>query len=137
MNSCDILETNLIYSEMIRAYVMQKEFIKESENRVDINQLSYYPSIIANRWLSVRLETVGNLVVLFASLFAVIGKESGVDPALTGLSISYALSVTQTLTYFMRMSAELETNVVAVERIKEYCETPQVLTCSFAAEIWL
>ena len=40
MNSCDILETNLIYSEMIRAYVMQKEFIKESENRVDINQLS-------------------------------------------------------------------------------------------------
>jgi len=33
----------------IRAYGMQNKFIKESEARVDNNQLSYFPSIVANR----------------------------------------------------------------------------------------
>ena len=78
---------------VIRAYGQEQRFIKESESRVDYNQVCYYPSIIANRWLSVRLETIGNLIVLFASLFAVIGRENGIDPGLVGLSISYALSV--------------------------------------------
>lgn len=81
-------------ASVIRAYSQEQRFIKESESRVDLNQVCYYPSIVANRWLSVRLETIGNLVVLFASLFAVIGREKGtVDPGLVGLSISYALSV--------------------------------------------
>nr|QST14985.1 ABCC1-1 protein [Diaphanosoma celebensis] len=116
---------SLTGAPVIRAYGAQKRFIAESERRVDVNQICYYPSITANRWLAVRLESVGTLVVLFASLFAVIGRDSGVDPGLVGLSISYALNVTQTLTYFMRMMSELETNIVAVERIKEYCEIAQ------------
>ena len=80
-------------ASVIRAYGQQQRFIIESENRVDTNQICYYPSIIANRWLTVRLETVGNLVVLFAALFAVIDREN-LDPGLVGLSISNALNVT-------------------------------------------
>ena len=30
------------------------------------------------------------------------------------------------MTYFMRMTSEVETNIVAVERLKEYCEVVQV-----------
>ena len=41
-----------------------------------------------------------------------------------GLSVSYALAITQTLNWLVRMTSELETNVVSVERIKEYSETP-------------
>ena len=77
---------------MIRAYGQETRFMDESERLVDVNQKSYYRSIIANRWLSLRLETIGNLVVLFAGLFAVIGRDS-LDPGLAGLSISYALNV--------------------------------------------
>ena len=77
---------------MIRAYGQETRFMDESERLGDVNQKSYYPSIIANRWLSLRLETIGNLVVLFAGLFAVIGRDS-LDPGLAGLSISYALNV--------------------------------------------
>ena len=36
---------------------------------------------------------MGNLVVFFAAMFAVIARES-LDPGLVGLSISYSLSVT-------------------------------------------
>lgn len=33
----------------IRAYGKEQEFIVESQRKVDFNQTSYYPSIIANR----------------------------------------------------------------------------------------
>uniref|UniRef100_A0A667YGH3 ATP-binding cassette, sub-family C (CFTR/MRP), member 12 n=1 Tax=Myripristis murdjan TaxID=586833 RepID=A0A667YGH3_9TELE len=58
---------------------------------------------------------LGNLVVFFSSLFAVISRNS-LNSGLVGLSISYALNVTQTLNWLVRMTSELETNIVAVER---------------------
>ncbi|XP_032672071.1 multidrug resistance-associated protein 1 isoform X3 [Odontomachus brunneus] len=111
---------------IIRAYGVQDQFIHESENRVDINQVCYYPSIIANRWLAVRLEMVGNLIIFFAALFAVLGRDSpDMSAGIVGLSVSYALQITQTLNWLVRMTSDVETNIVAVERIKEYGETTQ------------
>ncbi|CEF71344.1 ATP-binding cassette sub-family C member 8 [Strongyloides ratti] len=107
----------------IRAYGVVENFVYESNKRVDHNLITYYPSIVANRWLAVRLELVGNLIVLFAALFSVFGREgSGLTAGLVGLSVAYALNVTQTLNWAVRMTSELETNIVAVERIKEYAE---------------
>ncbi|KHJ98857.1 ABC transporter transmembrane region [Oesophagostomum dentatum] len=109
----------------IRAYKLVDDFVKESERRVDENLGTYYPSIVANRWLAVRLELVGNLIVMFAALFAVLFRDSpGLSAGLVGLSVSYALNITQTLNWAVRMTSELETNIVAVERIKEYTDTP-------------
>ncbi|XP_035914955.1 multidrug resistance-associated protein 1 isoform X8 [Anopheles stephensi] len=110
--------------QTIRAYSVQDRFITESDERVDSNQLCYCPSIIANRWLAVRLEMVGNLIILFAALFAVLGRET-MNAGLVGLSVSYALQITQTLNWLVRMTSDVETNIVAVERIKEYGETKQ------------
>ncbi|KAK3091915.1 hypothetical protein FSP39_023706 [Pinctada imbricata] len=107
----------------IRAYQQQERFNEESEQKVDENNICYYPSIVANRWLAIRLEFVGNCIVFFACLFAVIGRES-LTAGIVGLSITYALNVTQTLNWLVRMTTELETNIVAVERVKEYSETP-------------
>ncbi|CAJ0955316.1 unnamed protein product, partial [Mesorhabditis belari] len=109
----------------IRAYNVVEKFIDESARRVDENLATYYPSIVANRWLAVRLELVGNMIVLFAALFAALFRDSpGLSAGLVGLSVSYALNITQTLNWAVRMTSELETNIVAVERIKEYSETP-------------
>ncbi|XP_020807934.1 multidrug resistance-associated protein 1 isoform X13 [Drosophila serrata] len=107
----------------IRAYDVGNRFIDESDAKVDKNQVCKYPSVIANRWLAIRLEMVGNLIILFASLFAVLGGQT--NPGLVGLSVSYALQVTQTLNWLVRMTSDIETNIVSVERIKEYGETKQ------------
>ncbi|XP_071568159.1 multidrug resistance-associated protein 1 isoform X6 [Temnothorax nylanderi] len=109
-------------AQIIRAYGVQEQFIHESENKVDFNQVCYFPSIIANRWLAVRLEMVGNLIIFFAALFAVLSRNT-MSSGLVGLSVSYALQITQTLNWLVRMTSDVETNIVAVERIKEYGET--------------
>uniref|UniRef100_A0A8C9ZRY3 Multidrug resistance-associated protein 1 n=1 Tax=Sander lucioperca TaxID=283035 RepID=A0A8C9ZRY3_SANLU len=112
----------LLGTSVIRAFGEQERFIRESDQRVDHNQKAYYPSIVANRWLAVRLEFVGNCIVSFAALFAVIARES-LSPGIMGLSISYALQLTASLTWLVRMSSDVETNIVAVERVKEYSDT--------------
>ncbi|XP_066291265.1 multidrug resistance-associated protein 1-like isoform X1 [Branchiostoma lanceolatum] len=106
----------------IRAYDREQQFFFQNQAKVDENQVAYYPMIVSNRWLALRLEFVGNCIVLFAALFAVIGRET-LSPGIVGLSITYALQITQTLNWMVRMTSELETNIVAVERIKEYAET--------------
>uniref|UniRef100_A0A3B4BUZ0 ATP-binding cassette, sub-family C (CFTR/MRP), member 3 n=1 Tax=Pygocentrus nattereri TaxID=42514 RepID=A0A3B4BUZ0_PYGNA len=110
-------------TSVIRAYGRNSAFVLMSDMKVDENQKSYYPGIVSNRWLGVRIEFIGNCIVLFAALFAVIGKES-LNPSLVGLSVSYALQVTMSLNWMVRMTSDLESNIVAVERVKEYSETP-------------
>ncbi|XP_044597666.1 multidrug resistance-associated protein 1 isoform X6 [Cotesia glomerata] len=111
-------------AQTIRAFNVQERFIYESERRVDFNQMCYFPGIISNRWLAVRLEMVGNMIIFFAAMFSVAGRDS-LSAGLVGLSVSYALQITQTLNWLVRMTSDVETNIVAVERIKEYGETPQ------------
>uniref|UniRef100_A0A668AAK9 ATP-binding cassette, sub-family C (CFTR/MRP), member 3 n=1 Tax=Myripristis murdjan TaxID=586833 RepID=A0A668AAK9_9TELE len=107
---------------VIRAYSRHSAFVLMSDMKVDENQKSYYPGIVSNRWLGVRIEFIGNCIVLFAALFAVIGKDK-LNPGLVGLSVSYALQVTMSLNWMVRMTSDLESNIVAVERVKEYSET--------------
>jgi ATP-binding cassette subfamily C (CFTR/MRP) protein 1 len=66
-----------------------------------------------------RLEFVGACIVMLAGLFAIVG--SSVSPGKGGLAISYALSVTQTLNWLVRMTSEVETNIVG-ELIAAYTE---------------
>ncbi|XP_041981791.1 multidrug resistance-associated protein 1 isoform X4 [Aricia agestis] len=108
----------------IRAYGVLERFVEESERGVDHNQACYYPSCIANRWLAVRLEMIGNLIIFFSAVLSVLGRDT-MNAGLVGLSVSYALQITQTLNWLVRMTSEVETNIVAVERIKEYAETKQ------------
>lgn len=88
------LQETLTGAATIRAYSVTQRFTLASEQRVNGNQAVRYPTIIANQWLGVRIEIMGNLIVFFAALFAVIGRDSdALTAGLVGLSISYAMSV--------------------------------------------
>ena len=102
----------------IRAYNATTRFVSEFNDKVDFNLICNYPSVCANRWLAIRLEFCGNCITLFAVL------ETHLTPGQVGLSITYALSVTQTLNWLVSITSELETNIVSVERICEYCDAP-------------
>lgn len=108
----------------IRAYSEERRFTVESETKVDHNQAISYMSICANRWLGVRLEIVGSVVVLSAALFAVLARDT-IEGAVVGLSITYALQISSLMSFFVRMTTEVETNIVAVERVEEYSDRTQ------------
>jgi len=76
-------------------------------------------SFTANRWLGIRLEFFGSMVVFAAAFFAVVSRNQ-IDPGLAGLSISYALRLTSNLNWLVRMSTDVENNLVSVERCVQY-----------------
>ncbi|KAF1957365.1 hypothetical protein CC80DRAFT_42988 [Byssothecium circinans] len=110
----------------IRAYNQQKRFELENEWRVDANLRAYFPSISANRWLAVRLEFIGSVIILAAAGFSIISvaSNSGLSAGMVGLSMSYALQITQSLNWIVRQTVDVETNIVAVERVLEYAALP-------------
>lgn len=73
-----------------------------------------------HRWLGVQMEFVGNCVVFFAALFAVIGRNS-LSPGLVGLSVSYALQVHRGLGPQDRATTGAETH---------RCHKPLLSVCS-------
>ncbi|KAK8782898.1 hypothetical protein V5799_015760, partial [Amblyomma americanum] len=108
----------------IRAYGAGERFVARSNELTDVNHSSFFPSIAASRWLSIRLEFLGYSIVFIAALLAVLTRET-LSPGLAGLSVSYALTVTSTLNMLVRATSDTETNLVAVERCFEYTRTPQ------------
>ncbi|CAL1540697.1 unnamed protein product [Lymnaea stagnalis] len=107
----------------IRAFKAVDRFASESQRRVDINNAYFYAFTSASRWIRIRLELLGNMIVLSAALLGV--TADGLTGSLVGLSVSYALQVTSTLNELIQNSTQLESNVVSVERIVEYSKLPQ------------
>ncbi|XP_034367767.1 ATP-binding cassette sub-family C member 2 [Arvicanthis niloticus] len=104
---------------VIRAFEHQQRFLACNEKQIDTNQKCVFSWITSNRWLAIRLELVGNLIIFCSALLLVIYKNSLTGDTV-GFVLSNALNITQTLNWLVRMTSEAETNIVAVERINEY-----------------
>ncbi|XP_027741828.1 multidrug resistance-associated protein 1-like isoform X3 [Empidonax traillii] len=109
----------LVGRSTIRAFGHQERFIRKNYDVVYESLVCFYNNLISNRWLSVRLEFLGNLMVFFAALFVALSGNT-VSSSTVGLSISYALNVIQILNVWVRRACEIETNAVSIERICEY-----------------
>ncbi|XP_042293272.1 ATP-binding cassette sub-family C member 6 isoform X2 [Sceloporus undulatus] len=107
---------------IIRAYKAQQRFILQNDFSVDENQRASFPAVVADRWLATNIEFLGNSIVLFATLLAVISKQR-LSPGLVGFSISCALQITGILNWMVRALAEMDNNIVSVERVKDYSQT--------------
>lgn len=110
----------------IRAYRQENRFALENEWRMDANLRAYFPSISANRWLAVRLEFIGSIIILASAGLAIVSVASGsrLSAGMVGLAMSYALQITQSLNWIVRQTVEVETNIVSVERVLEYANLP-------------
>jgi ATP-binding cassette subfamily C (CFTR/MRP) protein 1 len=110
----------------IRAFKQQERWLWENEHRVDSNMKAFFPSLHANRWLGIRLEFMGGLIVSLSALLSILAVINGLGPSagMVGLAMSYALQITQYLNWTVQLSVEVETNIVSVERVLEYAQLP-------------
>eukprot|EP00835_Amoeboradix_gromovi_P004157 NODE_308_length_11287_cov_0.209778.p1 type:complete len:1191 gc:universal NODE_308_length_11287_cov_0.209778:1986-5558(+) len=105
----------------IRAYREEERFMQLLDNHVDKNNRPAYSQLVAQRWLSLRLELIGAVLIFFAALFGIIGKDT-IPVGVIALSLTYALSTTSSLNWCVRQLAELEVYMNSVERINFYAE---------------
>ncbi|KAH7052510.1 hypothetical protein BKA57DRAFT_533718 [Linnemannia elongata] len=103
----------------IRAMNVGPRFILDNAEKTNVSANAWFTFIMSNRWLQIRLEALGATIVLGAGLFAVLSRNS-LNTSTVGLSITYALSITEELTWAIRSYSDLANQLVSVERIDEY-----------------
>lgn len=112
---------------VIRAYGQSRRFVANNEARVDRNQACYQPAMAINRWLAVRLEALGSILMASTALVCVtvlLYIPRLIDEGLVGLLMSYTISVTGALNWLVRTASEVEQNIVSVERVLGYANLP-------------
>lgn len=147
-------DETIVGASSIRAYRKEGEFIAKCERLIDESQRPFYLIVVAQRWLGVWMEVIGALIVFFAALFAVLNRDNlspgmvglSITYALQVNIITCILAtcfniglmcnqikefmivslmqVVVMMNSLIRCSAELETHMVAVERIDEYTKIP-------------
>ena len=91
--------------------------------RFDRNLRAGFVSATANRWLSVRLEFLSNILLTFTALAAVISAlvsqsaGNGLAAGMAGLALAYAPGLTDQLSFLIRQFTTLETDMVSAERL--------------------
>ncbi|RXH98903.1 hypothetical protein DVH24_011228 [Malus domestica] len=112
----------------IRAYKAYDQMADINGRSVDTNIRFALLTISGNRWLAIRLETLGGLMIWFTATFAVMKNgraENQQEFASTmGLLLSYALNITDLLTAVLRLASQAENSLNAVERVGTYIELP-------------
>ena len=84
----------------IRAYGAQSRVIEENKLRIDANVRCIYHNLASNRWLGIRTEALGNFVVFFTSIFAILDRDK-LSPGIAALSITYSLQIVGVLNWMI------------------------------------
>lgn len=103
----------------IRAYGLQNRFILAIREAIDDMNSAYYLTFANQRWLSTRLDVIGNLLV-FVTGILVVTSRFNVSPSIAGLVLSYILSIVQMIQFTVRQLAEVENGMNATERLHYY-----------------
>lgn len=95
---------------------------------MDNNTRFTLASTSSNRWLSIRLQTLGGIMVWVTATFAVLengrAKNQEAFASMMGLLLSYSLNITNLLSSVLRQASNAENSLNAVERVGAYTDLP-------------
>ncbi|KAJ9296060.1 hypothetical protein DTO271G3_5635 [Paecilomyces variotii] len=103
----------------IRAYGLQDQFAQRLRESIDDMNGAYFLTFSNQRWLSIRLDAVGNTMVLVCGILVVTSRFD-VSPSISGLVLSYILSIVGMLQFTIRQLAEVENDMNSTERLHYY-----------------
>ena len=108
-------------TEIIRS-IPGSKYVWSNNHRdmTDTNLRAFYSVKALDRWLSCRLESLGNLVVLTAALASVYLTRIGrLQSGSAGWGLTQSLAITGLMTWAVRCLTDLESNMMSVVRVKE------------------
>lgn len=108
----------------IRAFGRQSAFVEKSNHLIDQNNSLQMCTIVAIRWLGARLDLVSVAGFATVSTIVVILRAYGITPGAAGLAITFVMTSVELYTWGVQQTSAFETEIVAVERISEYCDMP-------------
>lgn len=82
----------------IRAYGEVERFVTQNEKLIDIENRAYYLTVVNQRWLGLRLDFFGSLLVFSVAMIAV-GTRHSLNPSQIGVALSYIISVQQAFSW--------------------------------------
>ncbi len=105
----------------IRAYRQNDRFVKRLEDYANTNTVPGVLQQIASQWLSIRLDFLGALIILFMGIIAVTTKDSNfISAGNLALGLSYSIQLTSIMKMAVRVSAQVEAQFNSVERVHHY-----------------
>ncbi|GAM21060.1 hypothetical protein SAMD00019534_042350, partial [Acytostelium subglobosum LB1] len=107
----------------IRVFGQQQRFVDTFDQHVDLNLRIFYHAYSVNRWLGMNLELMTGLMVLSASIIAML--TASYSPSVAGIVVTSAIGITGMLNIAIRQYSELEVRMNSVERILEYVQLPR------------
>ncbi|KAM0052069.1 putative ABC-type xenobiotic transporter [Helianthus debilis subsp. tardiflorus] len=112
----------------IRAYKAYDRMATINGKSMDNNIRFTLLNFSANRWLTIRLETLGGLMIWLTATFAVMQFSRTSDQvafaSTIGLLLSYSLNITNLMSNCLRQASRAENSFNAVERVGTYIELP-------------
>lgn len=108
-------------TEIIRSIPGSRIFWSDTHrDMTDTNLRAFYSAKALDRWLSCRLESLGNVVVFTAALASVYLTRVGrLKSGAAGWGLTQALAITGLMTWAVRCLTDLESNMMSVVRVKE------------------
>ena len=112
-------------SATIRAYGQEKRIIQTNDERFNQNSSTLVLLSLSGEWLSIRLDMTSAIISFFVALYGVltIGSSWANSAGWVGLSLSFSFEMTAYLKHSVRMYAQLEASMNAVERVVYYTTT--------------
>ena len=102
----------------LRAYGTQERFVEKLYTNLDTNQRVYFYSVVSARWLGVRMDILGAILISGVASFALFNKS--INPGLLGMALSYCLLNTELLNGLIRGISDVESRMNSVERLEQY-----------------
>ncbi|KAK5578523.1 hypothetical protein RB653_008195 [Dictyostelium firmibasis] len=106
----------------IRTYKQESRFTKTMFDNININLGCFFYSFAVHRWVTMRLELMGWIMLFITTLIATLFTSNN---GLAALSITTALSLNGYLSWGIRRIVDLEVKMNSFQRIQTYIEIPK------------
>jgi ABC-type multidrug transport system fused ATPase/permease subunit len=106
----------------IRAFDKSDTYITRMYSKIDDHVSSFWYLWAFNRWMGWRMSIVGGFFATFVAVMILLAN--GIDAALAGFALSFALEYGSAVIWSVRFYTNIELDMNAAERIIEYANLP-------------